>query len=194
MKTKTLLHALFVMVPFCMYAQSDYSNYLNKAMSKLEEGDCVTAQKFYNVYKELSRNTVSSFEVLLEDCHNDTAKTYVVGNVMMVKNEVYKVAYVQEGGKHGFAIREMGSGPLKPEYISQQKIPTWSEFLLIEENNSILKLDGKYWTPRSTYYVNRKDSPNLYYYYGLGSQSTKSSYSNYETPDKPHDLLFIHRF
>ena len=186
MKTKKLLLALFFIVPFCMYAQSDYSNYLNKAMSKLEEGDCATAQKFYNVYKELSGNTVSSFEVLLKDCQNDTTKIYAVGNVMVVNNEVYKVAYIQEGGKHGFAVREMGSGPLKPEYIQQQKIPTWSEFLLIKENNTILKLDGQYWTPR---YYGTYNNINQYSVFGLGSRG-----DTWWSQTHTCDILFIYRF
>lgn len=189
MKTKTILLALFFTVPFCMYAQSyapsDYSNYLNKAMSKLEEGDCATAQKFYNVYKDLSGKAVSSIEILLADCRNDTTKTYAVGDVMMVNNEVYKVAYIQQGGKHGFAVREIGAGPLKPEYRHQQKIPSWSEFLLIKQNNSVLKLDGQYWTQRTHF----SNDSTAYECFGLGS------YGNYwyRQADR-RDILFIHRF
>ena len=50
MKTKFFLLALFATFALSISAQTDYSNYLSKAMAKLEEGDCASAKKFYNVY------------------------------------------------------------------------------------------------------------------------------------------------
>lgn len=50
------------------YAQTDYSDYLNKAMEKVEAGDCDAAQRFYNVYKELTGNTSSWLEKAIKDC------------------------------------------------------------------------------------------------------------------------------
>ena len=51
---KTLLLMILVLVGGSISAQSDYSNYLNKALEKLEAGECESAQRFYNIYKELS--------------------------------------------------------------------------------------------------------------------------------------------
>lgn len=147
MKTKLFLFALFAMVALSVSAQSDYSNYLNKAMSKIDEGDCASAKKFYNVYKELSGKSVSSLELLIEDCIGDTAKHYAVGDKIIIDKNIYKVAYVEDNGKHGFAVCEMGSGPLTDDMLKNRLIPTLSEFDLIKENNEILKLNGQYWSP-----------------------------------------------
>ena len=184
MKTRILTLALFATIASCAYAQTENPNYLSKAMASLESGDCKSAQMFYNVYKELEGKTVSSLEVIIADCiaKSDTSKTYIVGDRLEVNNEVYKVAYVENGGKHGFAVKEMGSGPLKPEYIQEQKIPTWSEFNLIKANNSTLKLDGQYWTPRI-------HDNNQYECYGLGSRP-----NDYWPTGRHCDLLFIYRF
>lgn len=55
-------------------AQRDYSEYLDTVMVKLKAGDCNAAQKFYNVYKDLTGNTKSSIEVLIEDCIKEKEK------------------------------------------------------------------------------------------------------------------------
>ena len=169
MKTKTLLLAIAAMMTLGVSAQSDYSNYLNKAMEKLDAGDCSAAKKLYNVYKELSKDTIISFEALIEDCGNDTIKTYAVGDKIFIKKDIYKVAYVEDGGKHGFAVCEIGSDTLKSEYLSQRLIPTWSEFLCIAENNKILKLEGQYWTSRAD---GSYTSGNYYYIFGLNGLSS----------------------
>lgn len=68
MKNKLFLLAFFCMCVFGVNAQSDYSSYLNKALEKLEAGDCEAGRRFYNVYKELSGKSVLSVEELISDC------------------------------------------------------------------------------------------------------------------------------
>lgn len=182
MKAKSFFFAVFAMFVISANAQSDYSIYLNKALEKLESNDCEAARKSYNLYKELSGKSVSSLEVLIADCSKDTLKTYAVGDKIFIKNDIYTVAHVEEGGKHGFAVCEIGSGPLKEEMISKRLIPTWSEFNLIKENNNKLKLEGQYWTP--TYNGN-----SSYKAYGLGSKSHTSGSMSYN-----FDILYIYRF
>lgn len=182
MKTKLFLFALLAMAALSVSAQSDYSNYLNKAMSKIEDGDCVSAKKFYNVYKELSGKSVSSIEILIEDCIGDTAKHYNVGDKIIIDKNIYKVAYVEDNGKHGFAVCEMGSGHLTDEMLDKRLIPTFSEFNLIKENNDILKLDGTYWTP----------SVRSGYRQAIGLGKSRDNGCGGMTC--VFDILYIHRF
>ena len=51
----------------------DYSEYLDLAMEKLKAKDCDAAQKYYNVYKDLSKQSLPSVEVLIEDCKTASA-------------------------------------------------------------------------------------------------------------------------
>ena len=184
MKRTLILFFCFSSLLFSGYAQSDYSSYLDKALQKLESGDCDGAQKMYNVYKDLTGNTSASVERLIADCQHDTTKTYKVGDRIVIDGNFYKVAYVEDGGKRGFAVCEMGSGPLKKEYLEQRKIPTWSEFNLIKENNKILKLDGRYWADRT--------SGSSYYVYRLAEGV--SSGGDYYPMSYSRDILFIYRF
>ncbi len=74
---------LFSILTITVYvsAQTDYSDYLNKALKELEAGNCDAAQKFYDVYKELSGKTVTSAEVMRADCGRKE-KTYKLGDSM----------------------------------------------------------------------------------------------------------------
>ena len=68
MKRRILLLVILSMITFCSNAQTDYSDYLNKAMEKVEAGDCDAAQRFYNVYKELTGNNSSWLEKAMKEC------------------------------------------------------------------------------------------------------------------------------
>lgn len=196
MKTKMLLVALFAMTSFCvnMNAQtesSDYSNYLNDAMKKLETGDCKGAQAYYNIYKELSGKSVSSVETMLNECNRDRA--YTVGETMMVDTLAYTVAYIRDGGKHGLAIRNIGwkcidcssDGYNMTEYIKRRGIPTIEELKLIYENRDILRLYDIYWscTVSSSY-------TNYYKTYNFSTEIISTT--NYRDSDAI--ILLIHRF
>ena len=147
MKAKLLISVLLVMMACAVYAQ-DYSSYLNKAMEKLEAGDCRGAQNLYNVYKELSGKSMSSVEVLIADCNRSSEKTYSVGDTMHVGKEVYEVAFVRDGGRHGFAICNLGWGYLSSykNNISRQEIPTLDELKIIYQSRDILRMYNKYWS------------------------------------------------
>lgn len=189
MKAKLLISVLLVMMAYAVYAQ-DYSSYLNKAMEKLEAGDCGGAQNLYNVYKELSGKSMSSVEVLLADCNQE--KTVSVGDSITVGNVKYQVAYVRDGGKHGLAIRNMGWGAfdedyLKYQYVTQRGIPTLDEMRLIYANRDILRMYDIYWT--CTYCS--KCTASGYYYVKNFSTEVENTENRY----KPNAVvLLIHRF
>lgn len=73
MKTK-LLFAFCVLFVCNLAAQSDYSSYLDQSMDELGKGNCEGAQKWYNVYKELSGETKSSVQTLIDDCKAEKLK------------------------------------------------------------------------------------------------------------------------
>lgn len=179
MKTK-LLFAFCVLFVCNVAAQSDYSSYLTQSMDELKKGNCEGAQKWYNVYKELSGESKPSVQVMIDDCIQkvNEEKSYSIGDKIKIDNKIYKVAYVEDGGKHGFAVCENGSGS-KPD---NSVIPTWAEFKLIDKNNKVLKLCGKYWSTRC-------DSGNWYYTYGLGGRGSGSHNSG-----STYDILLIYRF
>lgn len=183
MKTRTFLLALFAMVAFGVNAQTDYSNYLNKAMQKLDEGDCTAAEKQYNVYKEMTGNYVASIEELIADCKKTpptTNKKYAVGDKIIIDGKIYKVAYIEDGGLHGFAVCENGSGK-KP---SNDIIPTWAEYKLIKKANKTLKLSGRYWSTRAY-----NSNYSRHFVCGIGG------FSSFDVSDSDvYDILLIHRF
>ena len=142
---KGIFIVMFATFALIANAQSDYSNYLNKALEKLEAGDCEAAQNFYNVYKELSGKSASSVEVLLKDCNRE--KNYSVGDKIMVGDSTYTVAYIRDGGKHGLAILNRGwQSIIDTDYVARMSIPTLEELQLIYENRDLLSLYDIYWT------------------------------------------------
>lgn len=150
MKTKLFLFALLATFALSVSAQSDdYQKYLDKALSNLENGNCDAAKKMYDVYKELTGKTVSSVEVLIQDCKpTSSAKKYAINDKIEIDGFLYRVAYIEDDGAHGFAIYDFGAGPITDEMINNRKLPTKSEMALIAENADTLKLlKGEYyWT------------------------------------------------
>lgn len=145
MKTKTLFFIICVLFASAVNAQSDYSSYLQKATEKLEAGECEAAWKYYNVYKELSHQSLSSFEALLSDCKKEY---YALGEKMLVNGETYIVVYIRDYGKHGYAVLDKGwhSVNYYGNTISQKKIPTIEELKLIYANRDAIGLFSKYWS------------------------------------------------
>lgn len=185
MKAKNLLFIIFAIVAFNSNAQNDYSSYLEKAITKLEEGDCASAQKFYNVYMDLSGESKPSVQTLIDDCikKSDEKKAYNIGDRITIKERTYKVAYIEDGGKHGFAVCEAGSGRI-PE---KENIPTWAEFKHIKNANKTLNLCGRYWSSRV--YNHPTENGSFHFVYGLGGRN--SSY----VPDwSTHEILLIYHF
>lgn len=160
--------------------QSDYSEYINKAIEKLEAGDCVAAQKFYNMYKELSGQTSSNLEKRLIDCLKEDKQTYHIGDIMPMtyhqnvkftylsgkeENKEFKnqykgrIAFLEDGGEHGFAVYYIGPGHLtqtvefggKVVHSLPWPVPSLSEFQLMMPNIDILgiKEGEEFWTSSS---------------------------------------------
>ena len=151
---KYIFSILFTIFVISCNAQTDSLFYLNKAMSKLETGDCELARKYYNVYKELYNNNkpVQSIEALLEDCTKDT---FAVGETITKDGRKYIVAYTRDGGKHGFAVSNGGWGNIYDcsnscyfieEFVTRKGIPTLEELKKIYENRDIIRFYDIYWT------------------------------------------------
>lgn len=149
MKTKLVFLSILIFNVASISAQSDYSNYLNRAMEKLEAGDCESASKFYNVYKDLTGDTKKSVETLIADCSKKIVgqkSSYRINDKLEINGKLYRVAHIEDKGKHGFAIYDMGAGPITEEMLSSRQVPTMSEMLIIRRNMKKLKLSGgNYW-------------------------------------------------
>ena len=186
MKRIVLLFSIFTLVA-CVSAQTDYTDYLNKALKELEAGNCDAAQKFYDVYKELSGKTVTSVEVLLADC-GGKEKTYKVGDYMKVGDEKYQVAYIRDGGKHGLAVLNKGWQSICGKsdiYITRKGIPTLEEMKLIYSNRDIVRLYDIYWTC-----TKKENSSSYYFTYDFSTGKINDEYY-----DKTKGIiLLIHRF
>jgi hypothetical protein len=147
MKRILLLFSILTIMK-CVSAQTDdYSKYLNNALEKIELGDCDAAQKYYNVYKELTGKSVASVEVLLAECGIEP--TYKVGDYIEVDREKYQVAYIRDGGKHGLAVLEIGWCSLSTREIEKKTIPTWDELNQIYANRDALGLYEIYWSNKN---------------------------------------------
>lgn len=184
MKTKHLFFALFAVYALSVSAQEGYSSYLNKALEKLDAGECESAQKLYNAYKELSGRSVTSVEVLIADCSSAkgmNTKSYKVNDKIIIKGDIYKVAYVEDEGKHGFAVCEYGSSKFEEKWNEGRLIPTESEFKLMAGNNATLHFNGRYWSTRI-------DGSSVWCY-GLGSYS-----GSWQAKNNTNSVMFIHRF
>lgn len=190
MKTKTLLFTFFAMVTFTMSAQTDYSSYLNKAMEKLEAGDCVGAQKMYNVYKDLTGKSMPSVESLLEDCKQE--KTVSVGDSIQVGNMEYQVAYVRDGGKHGLAIANRNWNSIYhygyQTSITRKGVPTLEELRLIYANRDIIRLYDIYWSCTSCDSKGSGDPHFIIKDFSTGSEKCVNYGSNVAV------ILLVHRF
>lgn len=122
-------------------------DYLSKAITKLNEGNCESAQKFYNVYKDLSGKSNPSVQVLIDDCVNEKNRTYLVGDVIKYNGATYTVAYIRDGGKHGLAVRDAGWGYVNlREDVEKRGIPTIDELKLIYSNRDMIRLYDIYWS------------------------------------------------
>jgi len=193
MKKQIILVPLLVLLAFNLKAQAPDPTYLNKALQQLESGNCDAAQLYYNAYKELTGDSISSVEALIANCFGNPDKTYKLGDQMTVGEITYTVAYIRNGGKHGLAVFNEGWKKIKTtsysdhgqKYIVQKGIPTFDELKLLYENRDAVRLYDVYWSCT----VDEKDS---YLYktmdFSTGAVDSKKSY-------EPNAVvLLIHRF
>ncbi len=184
MKTK-LLFVFCVLCACNLAAQSDYSSYLTQSMDELRKGNCEGAQKWYNIYKELSGETKSSVQIMIDDCFQNSVaeKVYKINDKIQVNSLTYKVIYIEDKGKHGFAVCDYGSGPITDDMIAGRKLPTRSEMKIIYKNRHKINLtDGEYWT------IDQESSSSNYY--------LSFYYNNWHTTSRTDSkgLLLIYRF
>lgn len=185
MKTKLVFLSILIFNVASISAQSDYSNYLNRAMEKLEAGDCESASKFYNVYKDLTGDTKKSVETLIADCSKKIVgqkSSYRINDKLEINGKLYRVAHIEDKGQHGFAICDMGAGPITEEMINARLLPTKSEMLIIRRRQNKLKLSGGfYWT------IDRCNS-------GKVNSISFSGGSWCDSINSSNRILLIHRF
>ena len=185
MKTKLVFLSILIFNVASISAQSDYSHYLNRAMEKLEAGECESARKFYNVYKELTGDTKQSVELLISECGNRTSeRKYSINDKIMINGNMYRVAYIEDDGLHGLAIFDKGAGPITDEMINNRQLPTTSELCLILKNGNKLNL------AESVYFWTMDKTGNEYVRTICCGGST---YMRANMRD-PHGILLIHRF
>lgn len=191
MKTRILLLTFMTFLSINIAAQSDYSSYLDDAMSKIKAGECESARKFYNVYKEMSGKSSPSVEALLIDCEDSAVKTdsnrHYINEKIKIGEFLYRVAYVEDEGQHGFAIYDYGSSKLTSKLIKSRSVPTRSEMQIIARNAHLLNLktDLYYWTLDKC----DNDWGPRYFIFNLSTQETK-----YNNTTEYYSLLLIHRF
>lgn len=191
MKKQIILVALLVLLAFNLKAQVPDPTYLNKALQQLESKNCDAAQMYYNAYKELTGDSKPSVQALIDECFGNPDKTYKLGYQITVEEITYTVAYVRDGGKHGFAIYNKGwnaitsNGEEKQMYIVQKGIPTFDELKLLYQNRDAVRLYDIYWSCS-------EDTENSYKCktldFSTGVSDGKYSYQ------KNAVVLLIHRF
>ena len=189
MKTERIIFVLFAMFALSVNAQSDYSSYLNKAMEKLEAGDCESAQKFYNVYKDLSGESKSSVQILIDDCKKSKRKLHYLGDTINVDGKAYIVVSLSDDGKHGIAVFNKGKGKLTNKLIDDHLIPSIEELYKIRENKELIGVYDWCW---SYDWVRYDESFNEHRYAGLDFNSNKSAGSACKSWKER--ILLIHRF
>ena len=188
MKTKTIIFALLTAISVSLSAQSDYSSYLNKALEKLEAGDCEAGRRFYNVYKELSGKSVLSVEELISDCSRSAG--YKLGDIITVGDKKYTVVYIRDNGQHGYAILDMGWTTMKSENVSRKDVPTLSELKQIYNNRDAVRMYDIYWT--CTKSDTKKESDSYYVCMDFSTGTTKDGYRTGSADFAK--VLLIHRF
>lgn len=186
MITKLSLLAIFALFVFNVSAQSDYSSYLNKALEKLEAGDCEAGRKFYNVYKELSGKSVLSVEELISDCSRSAG--YKLGDIITVGDVKYIVVYIRDNGQHGYAVFDKGWIGLVWTDITKKSVPTLQEMKQIYANRDAVRMYDIYWTCTVDETANRSD------YLTCMDFSTGITKSFYYTDNNKAKVILIHRF
>ena len=102
----------------------DYSEYLDLAMEKLKAKDCDAAQKYYNVYKELTGKSVLSVEVLIEDCKSASANA---PKQIQINYQDYEVLPGDLDGDYGGQDGNKACDELTAFGKSDWHLPTHSE-------------------------------------------------------------------
>ena len=185
MKAKAIFLVLFAMVANMANAQSDYSNYLDESLSEISKGNCEGAQKLYNVYKEMSGSEKPSVQILIDDCNkkNDENRLYKINDKIEKEGKIYKVAHIEDKGRHGFAICDMGGGSITNDMITNRQLPTRSELKIILRNRRKINVtSGKYWT------MDQSESGHYFYWDNGWSDWFSGSQSD------SHGILLMYRF
>ena len=144
MRIKWFALVFFAVFTLKAIAQSDPSEYLNLTLENLKAGDCLAAQRFYNVYQTMTGESISYIEKAISDCQPPPKKrTYYIGDdaIDFVGEEGFKIAYLDSSRKHGFAIKISGRGGWP-----NKSAPSLDDCKILYNNRRSLGLSGEYWT------------------------------------------------
>jgi hypothetical protein len=145
MKTRNMKKIVYTLLCLLManfaVGQTDYSDYLKQAREKAEAGDCEGAQRFYNVYVEMTGETDAVVNNAIQQCYENNSmkepRKYKVGEDV---GEGFKIAYVDDTGRRGFAIR------FSNYYECIVPDITINELQCLYPNRRVLNLSGEYWS------------------------------------------------
>ena len=157
----TMALAMLLGIGTLAVAQSNYSEYLDLAMEKLKAQDCDAAQKYYNVYKELAGKSVSSMEVLIEDCKAALANG---PKQIQINYQNYEVLPGDLEGTYTWSDANSACANLTAFGKSDWYLPTKDELAgLYKQKNEIGGFaDYHYWS--STEYISKFVSSNNSWY------------------------------
>lgn len=187
----TMILAMLLGIGTFAVAQ-DYSEYLNAAKRLLKEEKCDDAKKNYDVYVRLTGQTVSWLSSDINDCitRKSKPKTYNIGDDAkdFVGYSGYKIAYLDESGKHGFAVRP-GTVYEYSEYaISDVAI---DELRLMYNNKHSLGLYGEYWSSTKVPGTGSAFTMEKYYTFNFSTRTTNERRSGRK---EKYKVLNIKRF
>lgn len=114
-----LFTAILCLVSIALFAQ-DF-DYLQEAYKSVADGDCIRAQKLYNVYKAMENKDDMGLEELIKECQSHP-KQYRIGDMIEIDGNRYPIAYIDVTGQHGWAIAE-----IEKRYVFSKKKKTEGE-------------------------------------------------------------------
>lgn len=92
--------------PLCAQEEKYEDKYLLEISKRISDGDCEAAQKLYNVYKELSKNTSKDLEQRIANCKKQLALDFVdlglpSGTLWCKRAEKYSCTYSEAINRYG---------------------------------------------------------------------------------------------
>lgn len=194
MKTKVFIFLICIFVAVETNAQSEPSDYEKRVLEALENGNCASAQFYYNIYKDLFEKVNSSLQSLIDNCQNEKSKIYNICDIISVDGKDYTVAYVSDDGKHGIAAQVIGwKYPYDIDEINKYEIPTIDELKLIYSRRGfLLYCDG---------FFQLSDLSNVYLsctrssvYKSRVSITIRTTNGSYTSASEPEPLFYAMNF
>lgn len=91
MKTFKFIMILAVLLCVGTFAEAQYDDYLNTALTLLDNGDCDNAERNYNVYKKLTGKTSAFVEKGLAECNGSNKQSAKGPMLIQINYQNYEV-------------------------------------------------------------------------------------------------------